>query len=85
MALERVDVAEQDLGRAPEVLLLRARLVRVGDHVALDLEHHAHRPHHELDTTRWVVHRLDQVDVLLLDRVERLRSGAKRGDGLSEP
>ena len=68
----------------PEVVLDHLARVLVLDLFGLDIFHHAHRLERELDARGRIAHGLDEVDVGLLERVERRDGRVERGDGLSE-
>lgn len=62
--LQEPHVAQQLLGRAPEVLHLLARARGVRDTIRLDVLQDAYGLHHQLDCRRGALHGLDHRDVL---------------------
>ena len=81
---EHLDVAHHLLGRAEEVVDLLGLVVRILDLLRLDAHHDAHALEDQLDGRGRVAHALDQINVGLLDRVERPDGGLERGHRLGE-
>ena len=87
VAAELIDerrVHEEFLGRGPVVLDHLAGTRRIGHLGGLDSQRHAHRLQHQLDHRRRALERVDVLDVLVRDGVQRGDGGFERGDGLGE-
>ena len=82
--LEESSISKNTLRWRPVVIDLLHWVVRIIHTLGLDLEHDANRLHHRFDGLRWVLHGLDQCDVILGQGVESGDGCLKEWNGFGE-